>query len=91
MPFPESQLQSRSRSSAQSTKKLQKAINIGMIPPEFADKIEAIGNSSLGISAKYLLEKNGAQRMTAIGSSAIEINLSADKGFNDFYVENMLF
>lgn len=69
----------------------QKAINIGMIPPEFADKIEAIGNSSLGGSTKCLLEKNGAQRMTAIGSSAIEINLSADKDFNDFYVENMLF
>ena len=69
----------------------QKAIDIGMIPAEFAGKVEAIGNSSLGGSIKCLLEKDGAQRMSAIGSSAAEINLSADKAFNDFYVENMLF
>lgn len=69
----------------------QKAIDIGMIPPEFADKIEAIGNSSLGGSVKCLLEKDGAQRMSAICCSATEINLSADKYFNDFYIENIGF
>lgn len=69
----------------------RKAIGIGMIPGGFADKIETIGNSSLGGSVKCLLEEDGVQRMSAIISSATEVHLSADKDFNDFYIENMLF
>ncbi len=69
----------------------QKAIAIGMIPEEFAGKIEAIGNSSLGGAVKCLLSKNGWERTTAMGSRAREINLSADKDFNHFYMEYMYF
>lgn len=69
----------------------QKAIEIGMIPEEFADKIETIGNSSLSGAAKCLLTDDGWTRTTNIGSQADEINLSADKDFNNFYMEHMYF
>ena len=67
----------------------RKAIEIGMIPAEFADKVEAVGNSSLGGAIKSLLNQNGWQRMAAIGRKSQEINLSADKDFNQFYMDCM--
>ena len=69
----------------------QKAIEIGMIPEEFAGKIEAVGNSSLGGAVKCLLSEDGWERISAMGSGAKEINLSADKDFNEFYMEYMYF
>lgn len=69
----------------------QKAIEIGMIPEEFADKIETVGNSSLSGAAKCLLTDDGWTRTTNIGSRADEINLSTDKDFNNFYMEHMYF
>lgn len=69
----------------------QKAIEIGMIPAEFSGKVEAVGNSSLGGAIKCLLSENedGWQRMERIGSDSVEINLSADKDFNQFYMDCM--
>ena len=69
----------------------QKAIEIGMIPEEFAGKIEAVGNSSLGGTVKCLLSEAGWKRTSAMGSRAKEINLSADKEFNAFYMKYMYF
>jgi uncharacterized 2Fe-2S/4Fe-4S cluster protein (DUF4445 family) len=67
----------------------QKAVEIGMIPGEFAQKVEAVGNSSLGGAIKCLLSKDGWTRMERIGKEADEINLSADKDFNQFYMDYM--
>lgn len=67
----------------------QKAVEIGMIPAQLADKVEAIGNSSLGGAVKCLLSSDGWQRMERIGKEALEINLSADKAFNQFYMDYM--
>lgn len=69
----------------------EKAIKIGMIPEEFEGKIEAVGNSSLGGAVKCLLSEDGWKRLAAIGTQAEEINLSADKDFNEFYMEAMYF
>lgn len=69
----------------------EKAIGIGMIPKEFADRMEAIGNSSLGGAVKCLLSKDGWERASEIGRGAAEINLSMDKDFNEFYMEYMFF
>ena len=68
-----------------------KAIDIGMIPEEFSDKVEAIGNSSLGGAVKCLMSKDGWQRTSDLGSRSEEIPLSADKDFNNFYMEYMYF
>ena len=67
----------------------EKAIEIGMIPVEFADKVEAVGNSALGGAIKCLLSEEGWKRMERIGRESEEINLSADKDFNQFYMDYM--
>ena len=66
-----------------------KAMEIGMIPAEFADKVEAVGNSALGGAIKCLLSEDGWTRMERIGGASEEINLSADKDFNQFYMDYM--
>lgn len=67
----------------------EKAIEIGMIPAEFADKVEAVGNSALGGAIKCLLSVDGWKRLERIGRESDEINLSADKDFNQFYMDYM--
>ena len=62
-----------------------------MLPQDFADKIETVGNSSLGGAVKFLMEKESRDRVDAIGSDAQEINLSADKDFNQLYMDAMYF
>lgn len=69
----------------------QKAIAIGMIPEEFAGKIEAVGNSSLGGAVKCLLSAESQKRLTKMKHMAEEINLSADKEFQELYMEHMYF
>ena len=68
-----------------------KAIAIGMLPKEFADITEAIGNSSLAGAVKYLREQDGRQTLEKIVAVSEEISLSADKDFNEFYIEHMMF
>lgn len=67
----------------------QKAVEIGMIPSELAQKLEAVGNSSLGGAIKCLLSEDGWTRMERIGKGSDEINLSADKDFNQLYMDHM--
>jgi len=66
-----------------------KAIAIGMIPEEWADRIIAVGNSSLSGACKYLKDKNGDKTIEKLISISEEINLSADKEFNEFYMDAM--
>lgn len=68
-----------------------KAIRIGMLPECFADKVETVGNSSLGGAVKFLTEKHTRERIAAICDMATEINLSADKDFCDLYMNAMYF
>ena len=68
-----------------------KAIEIGMLPKCFLNKVEPIGNSSLGGAVKFLLEKKDRQRVTLIKEKSQEINLSADKDFNRLYMDAMSF
>lgn len=68
-----------------------KAIEIGLIPEEFADKVEIIGNSSLSGAVKCLLEQDSWDRVTKIAEYAQEVGLSADKDFNRLYMEYMGF
>ncbi len=68
-----------------------KAIAIGMLPKEFADITEAIGNSSLAGAVKYLREVEAGKALEKIVSVSEEISLSIDKDFNEFYMEHMMF
>lgn len=69
----------------------EKAIAIGMLPEEFAGRITAVGNSSLAGAAKYLKEADGAAKLQKLVQISEEIGLSADKDFNEFYMESMMF
>ncbi|MGB8453821.1 MAG: ASKHA domain-containing protein [Anaerocolumna sp.] len=69
----------------------EKAIDIGMLPEEFRGKIEAVGNSSLGGTVKYLTEVNSKSSLDHILDVSSEINLANDTAFNDFYMQYMFF
>lgn len=69
----------------------RKAIRIGLLPSAFEGKITAVGNSSLGGSAKFLLDGNGQEQISFIARETKEIPLASDKDFNRFYMEYMYF
>jgi uncharacterized 2Fe-2S/4Fe-4S cluster protein (DUF4445 family) len=69
----------------------EKAIAIGMLPEEFADKIETVGNSSLAGARQYLRDADGEERLSRIVETSEEIGLSTDKDFNEFYMDGMMF
>ena len=69
----------------------EKAIAIGMLPEEFADKIETVGNSSLAGARQYLRDAAGEERLSKIVETSEEIGLSTDKDFNEFYMDGMMF
>lgn len=70
---------------------LEKSIGIGLLPEELADKIEAVGNSSLGGAGKYLMEEDVPARMEKMLEECEEVALSTDKDFIQFYTEYMFF
>lgn len=69
----------------------EKAVAIGLLPEEFRDKIETVGNSSLCGAMRYLREETMDSSLETIVANASEINLSADHDFNEFYMEYMMF
>lgn len=70
---------------------VEKAILIGLIPKEFAGKIQAVGNSSLAGAVEYLLNADSEKRLEKIITNSTEINLSTDKDFNQLYMDFMMF
>lgn len=70
---------------------IDKAIAIGLLPEELKSKIEAVGNACLSGVNKYLLKKDCEQDIKQIIDSALEVQLSSDKEFNNLYVEYMYF
>lgn len=69
----------------------EKAIAIGMLPEEFCDRIEAVGNSSLAGAVRFLKNEDGEEILEKIAKESEEINLSADKDFNEVYMDSMMF
>lgn len=69
----------------------EKAIAIGMLPEEFRDRIETVGNSSLSGAVAYLKNSDGEEALRQLIKMSSEINLSADKEFNEFYMDYMMF
>lgn len=70
---------------------LDKAAYMGLIPRELQGKVEAVGNSSLTGAVDALLRRGAAEEMEHICHISEEVNLSADKNFNEFYMEYMMF
>lgn len=71
--------------------KIEKACKIGLIPPELADRIKIIGNSSLGGAVKYSAEHDGSERIERMKKISREISLGNDDKFNEIYMKHMNF
>lgn len=69
----------------------KKAIAIGLIPKEFADKIKTVGNSSLGGAVKCLLCREDWERVKAIPKLTEEIQLATEEAFQQLYMKSMYF
>lgn len=67
------------------------AADIGMIPPELADRIKVMGNAALAGAASLLLNTASIDEARAIAEKTVHVNLGGDALFNELYVENMLF
>lgn len=80
---------------------VQKAIGIGLLLPEFAEKVQTIGNASL-YGAKKMLQSADKQQensqqtlflreMLFIKENCKEIYLSNENDFQDIFIKNMNF
>ncbi|GMQ63863.1 ASKHA domain-containing protein [Vallitalea maricola] len=67
------------------------AITIGLLQKELKDKVEILGNSSLGGCVKYLLDDNSSNNFDEIKSKCKYIELSTNMKFNEEYIMNMYF
>lgn len=70
---------------------IDNAINIGLIPKVFKNKIKIAGNTSLGGAKQYLLDNGSQKRIEEILNVTQEIYLSNNENFNDLYMNNMYF
>lgn len=70
---------------------VEKALIIGLLPEELRGRIEAVGNTSLAGAVAYGWDRTADQRIEHIMACADEVELSADKAFQDFYIEAMMF
>ncbi|WP_010261770.1 ASKHA domain-containing protein [Treponema primitia] len=64
---------------------------IGLIPPPLQPKIKLIGNSALGGTVKYLLQRDSVEAMNTIIALASEYSLPEDSYFNTIFIENINF
>ncbi|MDD3403491.1 MAG: ASKHA domain-containing protein [Hespellia sp.] len=69
----------------------KKALRIGLLPNELADKIVMVGNSCLGGLVQLITHPEDEDILTDISEKAIELSLAADEKFNELYIENMYF
>lgn len=70
---------------------IENAACIGLIPNELKEKIKIIGNSSLGGTINYILDKESKNVIQDILNITKYIDISTDKEFNDLFIENMMF
>lgn len=70
---------------------IDKAVHIGLLPPELKENIKVIGNSSLSGAISYLTEPNMKEAMQHIVSVSGEIHLSNEPDFNELYLQYMSF
>jgi uncharacterized 2Fe-2S/4Fe-4S cluster protein (DUF4445 family) len=68
-----------------------KAANVGMLVPELAGKVKAVGNSSLAGALRFLTDKEAAFEIEHIRNVTEELHLSQEERFNEMFVKYMSF
>ncbi|MHB1151887.1 MAG: ASKHA domain-containing protein [Eubacteriales bacterium] len=67
------------------------AAKIGLIPAEFEDKVETVGNTAGTGAVLYLLSADARERINGVLSISRYLELSCNEFFMDEYVERMMF
>ncbi len=67
----------------------RKAVGIGMLPEELADRVTAVGNSSLMGAAMFAADPAVRERMDRVTKISREISLSNHRRFEDLYIDYM--
>jgi uncharacterized 2Fe-2S/4Fe-4S cluster protein (DUF4445 family) len=67
---------------------IEKAVSIGLIPPELADRAVAVGNTSLAGAVKYLSDPNALHILQRIKNASEDIILANDGDFQEVYLKN---
>lgn len=70
---------------------VEKAIGIGLLPAEFAGKVQTVGNSSLYGTKEILRRKIFNKDLLAVREICEEIYLSNESDFQKIFMENMNF
>lgn len=67
---------------------VEKAVRIGLFPAELADRVKAVGNTSL--AGAYIYGRNGAQKEAAsIRETCTAVNLAENPDFEAIYLEHL--
>lgn len=67
---------------------INKAVSIGLIPPELTTKATAAGNTSLAGAVKYLGDTNSFDTIQRIKNASEDIILANDSDFQELYLKN---
>lgn len=70
---------------------LEHALEIGLLPRGFKNKIKRVGNVALGGAREYLIDKSLDQEIELIKDISQNLNLANSPEFNTYFVEHMLF
>lgn len=71
--------------------RISSLVEIGLIPSELEEKVELVGNSSLGGTIEALLDGNVFDTLKQITDKTKYIELSSDEDFNNLYIDYMFF
>lgn len=69
----------------------EKAIQIGLLPEEWKDRITAVGNSSLAGAEQSARSREFVTLLEELAEKAQEVQLSLSPDFNDLYLQHMSF
>ncbi len=69
----------------------ESAAAIGLLPASMVERIESVGNSAGAGAAAVLLSQQARTELEKLPPMCRYIELSGHKGFNDYYIECMMF
>ena len=69
----------------------ESAATLGLIPKEWLDRANSIGNSSVEGASAALLSADARKALTELYDLADYIELSTSPAFNEYFVDNMMF
>jgi uncharacterized 2Fe-2S/4Fe-4S cluster protein (DUF4445 family) len=69
----------------------QSLVNLGLLPPEFADRVEFVGNTSQSGAQAFLLNRGAREAMQSLVARIEVVELANDAGFERSFVQALQF